>query len=820
MKKAAEIRRPIAKKRRLFRSDVQGSSRNKENSNRSTLSVKRPRRPVSRVLFGKGAPRPPSTSPVTNARFGSIGEGDGAKQVNDLHRGQCQKESSGDGGEGSLAEWIEGGKGNSTNEDNLDEDEEAVTEDLESSEGGATQQGSVATDGKFAAEDLECDTSGDESDEDSDPADELNSADVVMDKNADLDVDSISDTDVNDNSKNVFNKDGSSSHLSSKAISDFDAEDGTDDIYHDENGLDIVDRTDGMRSITCTPSNESDRQRKPHDLMDLSELLEENQRALCARGLARSQPFRRSESRREDRSPHSGTSRAEIDRSARLVRRRAGRHAGSGSTLSLYEGGKSDGDDDDITLPAIPETIETRWSAYIHFLAEDFCDPRNDDAALRGQKERIRPGEISYRGLLVSHETNEDVKFIYTHMYEAKALRGQSIASYEQLRACVGQFARFSVTSGRVSLEKAWAAGQIFCAVLDMDVVKTFLSYFRLRCSASTCLSKSFHLRTVSKYAERYFCSISIDNSCKARAALMTDFLTGSCAAEKFESRRGTARMRCEERRISSGKLLLGRDFRSFGKAAEQRLDSIIQNGPEAVRSSSGLLSRWCIAFAGLLCFHGSGQRPQVYAQLQEPEDLDIALRRWARDKRVTLAALLEKRPRQSGFSKVSFPGHLLKFFEFHCRVVKPSIRQALGQFRNHQEKDLESRGTDEDRDNPLLLNTRNGEAYSPYQVRSTLHRFVQSVDPELTSVTPSSLRSSYATWQFRAFKEGKIFEGLPEDDFLDKLAKVMNTSPEQLKATYIACSAMDSDYDLIMAEFHEMFQRENENPSNVQPQN
>jgi hypothetical protein len=151
MKKAAEIRRPIAKKRRLFRSDVQGSSRNKENSNRSTLSIKRPRRPVSRVLFGKGAPRPPSTSPVTNARFGSIGEGDGAKQVNDLHRGQCQKESSGDGGEGSLAEWIEGGKGNSTNEDNLDEDEEAVTEDLESSEGGATQQGSVATDGKFAA---------------------------------------------------------------------------------------------------------------------------------------------------------------------------------------------------------------------------------------------------------------------------------------------------------------------------------------------------------------------------------------------------------------------------------------------------------------------------------------------------------------------------------------------------------------------------------------------------------------------------------------------------------------------------------------------
>jgi hypothetical protein len=147
-------------------------------------------------------------------------------------------------------------------------------------------------------------------------------------------------------------------------------------------------------------------------------------------------------------------------------------------------------------------------------------------------------------------------------------------------------------------------------------------------------------------------------------------------------------------------------------------------------------------------------------------------------------------------------------FFDFHFRVVKPAVLEALGMVERgpgHRR----GCGAEEDAENPILLNTRTGQPYSAYQVRTTLHRFVQSVDPELTSVTPSSLRSSYATWQFQAYREGQIFQGLREDDFLDTLGKIMNTSPEQLKATYIACSAMDSNYDLIMTEVHELFRRE-----------
>jgi hypothetical protein len=84
---------------------------------------------------------------------------------------------------------------------------------------------------------------------------------------------------------------------------------------------------------------------------------------------------------------------------------------------------------------------------------------------------------------------------------------------------------------------------------------------------------------------------------------------------------------------MASGRLVVGGDFRSFGEAAEKCLTSIMRGGELYVLQNPGLRARWCIAFVGLLVFYGGRQRPQVYAQLQDPEDLNVALRRWATDK-------------------------------------------------------------------------------------------------------------------------------------------------------------------------------------------
>ena len=132
----------------------------------------------------------------------------------------------------------------------------------------------------------------------------------------------------------------------------------------------------------------------------------------------------------------------------------------------------------------------------------------------------------------------------------------------------------------------------------------------------------------------------------------MTDYLTGACSAEKYESRRGTARMRSEDMRMASGRLLVGEDFRNFGEAAEKGLTSIMRGGERYVRQNSGLRARWCILFVGLLVFYGGGQRPQVYAQLQEPEDLDVVF-----------AALGEGQARDAGglARKASTPDRILQ---------------------------------------------------------------------------------------------------------------------------------------------------------------
>jgi hypothetical protein len=173
---------------------------------------------------------------------------------------------------------------------------------------------------------------------------------------------------------------------------------------------------------------------------------------------------------------------------------------------------------------------------------------------------------------------------------------------------------------------------------------------------------------------------------------------------------------------------------------------------------------------------------------------MDEAERRWKDDDRVTVDAKHEKRPRQTGYSRVSFPGRSLAIFEFHLRTVKPAIRAAVLSTETKTERIAKwQRDRGEDLDNPLLLYTRTGEGYMTPQVRFTFTRFIQGIDPELVDISPSSVRSSSATWKFNEHRQGRFFADLDEEEFLETLARIMNTFLEQLKATYIACGEMDS---------------------------
>jgi hypothetical protein len=531
--------------------------------------------------------------------------------------------------------------------------------------------------------------------------------------------------------------------------------------------------------------------------LDVRMILEENLKALSDRGMTR-------RGRPTNIFPDS----RDIRVRERSARRKLTSEARTSRRVGTMRNTDNDEDSSDSEEGLDLQSIPNQWFSYLRGLPKSFCDPENLESSMRGRRERLLRGEVSYRGLGISHLNNEDIKFIFSHMYESKAVRGQSLASYEQLRACAGQYARFAVVCGLIPLARLCDAGFLFNAVLSMDTIKAFLTYFQLRCSASTVLSKAFHLRTVSRFAERYFTCVISSEQNRSRAELLSQYLTSACSTEKYESRRGTARMRSEERRISCGKLLVGADFQRFGALAEKRLNQIMASGAAAVRRVPGLISKWCINFVGILVFYGAGQRPQVYAQLQEPEDIVETIRRWTADKRITLAPLLEKRPRQTGYSKVSFPIRTLDLFAFHLQVVKPAIQAGIASETETERRARWQRERDEDVENPILLHTKTAEAYTAYQVRTTLQRFVMSIDTELEHVTPSVVRSSFATWQYQLFKHGDLFSGKSEEEFMDMLSKVMNTSPEQLKSTYIACSQMDAPYDRVMQEVHGVFDR------------
>jgi hypothetical protein len=50
---------------------------------------------------------------------------------------------------------------------------------------------------------------------------------------------------------------------------------------------------------------------------------------------------------------------------------------------------------------------------YLRTISECFCNPSNAGASMRGSRERLLRGEVSYRGLQINHDNNEDLLFIH-----------------------------------------------------------------------------------------------------------------------------------------------------------------------------------------------------------------------------------------------------------------------------------------------------------------------------------------------------------------------------------------------------------------------
>ena len=433
-------------------------------------------------------------------------------------------------------------------------------------------------------------------------------------------------------------------------------------------------------------------------------------------------------------------------------------------------------------LSAAPMTMPERWKRYIQSLEADFFTSKEARMEDTG---RVGKGKTAYNGLVLSADNNSDIKHIFDIKYRTKRSLGQPIGSFDQLRTAAGQFSRLYFTSKRRDPSDFYERGRLLESITDINVHRALLGYFRIRGSHSTVASKSMHLKTLAHCAEVYFSGK--DEKLKGMATTVVEFLLSEAASEKMEARRFARARKNTVGRLMHGTLLLPGDFIRGIEAAKAQLSGVLSTfrrleqdrGSKKAKSifqeSGKILQKWNINFIGLLVLSGGGQRPQVFCQLQLPSQAELVemKRRSQKLDYVELRTVIEKTARAFDMPNVVFPPSVFQFIDFQVRVIRPILLKK----NNTREVEL--------REKTLLVNTRSGDPLRSEQVAHTLKSFLSRIDPELSKVTPMALRGSYATMMLQAYRRREIFKNKSEGEFLEFLAKAMNTSVEQLAGTY-----------------------------------
>ena len=326
-----------------------------------------------------------------------------------------------------------------------------------------------------------------------------------------------------------------------------------------------------------------------------------------------------------------------------------------------------------------------------------------------------------------------------------------------------------------------------------MTAIRAFLGYFQIRGSASTVAAKSIHLKTLADHAEMFFSGK--DEEMRGRTLTVGQYLLGVSSCQKTETRRAYRGRSGTDDRLSRGVMFLPQDFKRCKDAACRELQGIFETFERTRKDDGGavaakrifsnnprILQKWSINMLGCLILCGGGQRPQVFSQLQLPDEYELRkLKQGAEhEKYFELRTLAEKTRRTFDMPNVCFPGYLCRYVCLHIEQIRPVIVEDSG---------IEEKGLLE---KTLLLHTRTGEPLSTLQVSTSFRKFLTSIDPELEKVTPMAVRGSFATMMVQEYRKGRIFRGKSESHFLEYLSRSMNTSVEQLTRTYAGCASED----------------------------
>ena len=417
---------------------------------------------------------------------------------------------------------------------------------------------------------------------------------------------------------------------------------------------------------------------------------------------------------------------------------------------------------------------------------------RSEEALLRTTS-RIKAGKPGYKSFPISPENCVDVDIVYKDSYltgdlfegnarvnRSRLMNRNYSESFKQLLSVLGQFVRWAIVRKEIQITNGWKANAVFNALSNELLVQTFIEYFRVRGSASTVNCKTIHLRTVIRSGLN-----RCGNDMHRRDGLKVVYFylqKSGNACKKVTRGEGTLK-RVARRRAECGKLIMIDDFAGLVTEAKAALNPIIcLDEPEAtLKNNHNLLKKWFINILALIVLLSGGQRPQVFHQLQCPsgEELDIWSSPSFKDQYIELDSIREKRARTTDLPSLVLPRVIVRYLKFHTAVARQIIVDRC---------EIDERRSDR----PLLINSETGDYLDTDQIRNSFRSFATRYDPELEHITVMSLRASFATMMFRAHREKEIFKDLNEDMFLQELGKMMNTSIEQLKQTYISSDTTD----------------------------
>jgi hypothetical protein len=503
--------------------------------------------------------------------------------------------------------------------------------------------------------------------------------------------------------------------------------------------------------------------------------------------------------------------------------------------------GCEDNYDEEERREMAPTSPVSRWGRYLRMLPKDFfssAEARMQKAgastatASLAENEGLGNGSASlldgtrrrcasYAGLALCHapENCPDLLYVYDQVYEIKIRRGGRKEGYQQFRGVVGQLARFAVAVDVVPSESFAVEGGLFELATSSKLVRAFIGGFQTNAQASTVYAKATLLGLLCRMAKLHFAKISaVETPAVLSRIEETMNLLGSFRrVEKATSRRQTAVQRDQEHRET---FIHTADWYKLQRRIEQDMASVCTGvcslfqrfGEEShtyMDENHSLVRKYSLLMVVYILLTGGGQRPQAYASLQHPRE--SVLRRWeledeemgeqeaeqsgdAREtvgewrtgRTVKLYPLQEKTPRGSFCPGILFPEKARSFFVTYARMIRPAIMRGAGKVSSdalHRER-------------TFLLHTETGNALSGENLRNTLRFYIGGIgglSEDLSRVTVMTVRASYASVMFQAFRRGK-FPGLTAEQFLGDLAETMNTSTEMLRTTYIATNGSEFD--------------------------